>query len=111
MLRSGHTTYETMLQYVRQAEALREGFGTPFPRLPEALVQLTEEASGDPAAPPSGWEKSTGGPSDPDAARDLPVRPAENPLLPENFLELTRRQSLRRHPTLRAASRPSAKRR
>jgi integrase len=36
--RAGHTDFETTQRYIRMAEALREGFGTPFPTLPPALV-------------------------------------------------------------------------
>jgi hypothetical protein len=32
--RAGHTDFATTQRYIRLAEALREGFGTPFPALP-----------------------------------------------------------------------------
>ena len=35
--RAGHTDFETTQRYIRMAEAQREGFGTPFPELPESL--------------------------------------------------------------------------
>jgi integrase len=37
MQRAGHTNFQTTQIYVRTAEAIRDGFGTPFPRLPESL--------------------------------------------------------------------------
>lgn len=39
MARSGHTEYQTMMAYVREAEVMREGFGVPFPELPGALIE------------------------------------------------------------------------
>ena len=36
--RCGHTTFSTTELYVREAENLREGFGTPFPPLPADLL-------------------------------------------------------------------------
>ena len=38
MQRAGHERYETTQKYVREAEAIRDGFGDAFPRLPEPLV-------------------------------------------------------------------------
>jgi hypothetical protein len=35
--RAGHTTFSTTERYIRQAEAVREGFGEVFPELPECL--------------------------------------------------------------------------
>lgn len=37
MQRAGHTNFQTTQIYVRTAEAIREGFGTPFPTLPSSL--------------------------------------------------------------------------
>jgi hypothetical protein len=34
---AGHTNFQTTQIYVRTAEAIRDGFGTPFPPLPAAL--------------------------------------------------------------------------
>jgi integrase len=39
MQRAGHERFETTQRYVREAEAIREGFGQPFPPLPRALLQ------------------------------------------------------------------------
>lgn len=38
MQRLGHTEFRTTQIYIREAEAVREGFGTPFPTLPKSLV-------------------------------------------------------------------------
>jgi integrase len=38
--RAGHTDFSTTQGYIREADILRDGFGQPFPRLPE-LDQLT----------------------------------------------------------------------
>jgi integrase len=38
MQRCGHRDYATTLRYIREAEAVREGFGEPFPPLPTALL-------------------------------------------------------------------------
>lgn len=37
MQRAGHTNFQTTQIYVRTAEAIREGFGAPFPALPAEL--------------------------------------------------------------------------
>ena len=36
--RAGHVDFDTTDRYLRMAEALREGFGSPFPSLPPGLV-------------------------------------------------------------------------
>jgi integrase len=36
--RAGHATFSTTEIYIREAEAVREGFGEPFPPLPECLI-------------------------------------------------------------------------
>lgn len=38
MQRAGHTDFRTTQLYVREAEAVREGFGDVFPPLPESLL-------------------------------------------------------------------------
>jgi hypothetical protein len=38
--RCGHKTFSTTEIYVREGEALREGFGTPFPPLPKCLLEI-----------------------------------------------------------------------
>ncbi len=35
--RAGHTDFATTQPYIRMAEALKPGFGHPFPELPESL--------------------------------------------------------------------------
>ncbi|MGE5783493.1 MAG: tyrosine-type recombinase/integrase [Myxococcales bacterium] len=37
--RAGHTDFNTTQGYIREAEVLREGFGRPFPEIPEALIR------------------------------------------------------------------------
>jgi hypothetical protein len=37
--RAGHTDFETTQRYIRMAESLREGFGSPFPELPASLTK------------------------------------------------------------------------
>lgn len=46
--RAGHRSFETTLQYIREAENLEEvAFGEPFPRLPEELITgKAEEQTG-----------------------------------------------------------------
>jgi hypothetical protein len=39
MQRCGHRDYGTTLRYVREAEAVRDGFGDPFPALPQCLLE------------------------------------------------------------------------
>ncbi len=39
--RAGHQTFSTTEGYIREAEAVREGFGEPFPPLPEGLLRGT----------------------------------------------------------------------
>lgn len=38
MQRCGHRSFNTTMLYVREAEAVRAGFGTPFPALPACLI-------------------------------------------------------------------------
>jgi integrase len=58
MQRAGHEHFETTLGYVRTAEALRAGFGTPFPPLPTAL---TGQKKNVPSAPIGGRDVLRGG--------------------------------------------------
>jgi integrase len=44
--RCGHTTFSTTELYVREAEAVREGFGDPFPALPPALLGIAPNRPG-----------------------------------------------------------------
>lgn len=39
MQRAGHATFSTTQGYIREAENLRDGFGTVFPRLPASLLE------------------------------------------------------------------------
>jgi hypothetical protein len=41
--RAGHIDFDTTQRYIREAEALHEGFGVPFPELPTALFQSHAE--------------------------------------------------------------------
>jgi integrase len=36
--RAGHSSFSTTERYIREAEAVRDGFGAVFPALPEALL-------------------------------------------------------------------------
>jgi integrase len=45
MQRAGHTNFQTTQIYVRTAEAIRDGFGAPFPALPLALFGPEDWAS------------------------------------------------------------------
>jgi hypothetical protein len=38
MHRCGHKSFSTTMLYVREGEAIREGFGEPFPALPDCLL-------------------------------------------------------------------------
>jgi len=38
--RAGHSDFATTQLYVRTAEAVRDGFGEPFPPLPAALLRI-----------------------------------------------------------------------
>lgn len=40
--RSGHETLDVLMAYVREAEAVRDGFGEPFPALPAAALGVPE---------------------------------------------------------------------
>ena len=42
MQRCGHRSFTTPMLYVREGEAIREGFGDPLPPLPECLVRPSE---------------------------------------------------------------------
>jgi integrase len=66
MQRAGHADFSTTQGYIREAEAVRDGFGEPFPPLPECLLTgdtsesaCDQEPSTD---PPSGTEPLDGGP-------------------------------------------------
>ncbi len=67
MTRAGHQRFETSLLYIREAENLRDGFGSPFPRLPTSLLVRSTERS-----TPSG--------SDEDSERDTGFEPATSSL-------------------------------
>jgi integrase len=45
--RCGHTTFSTTELYIREAEAVREGFGDVFPALPESLFANRPESPRD----------------------------------------------------------------
>jgi integrase len=46
MQRCGHRDYATTLRYIREAEAVRDGFGEPFPALPECLLEASRASHG-----------------------------------------------------------------
>jgi integrase len=46
MQRCGHRDYGTTLRYVREAEAVRDGFGEPFPTLPPCLLDAPAASRG-----------------------------------------------------------------
>jgi integrase len=46
MQRCGHRDYATTLRYIREAEAVRDGFGEPFPALPRCLLELSPPSRG-----------------------------------------------------------------
>jgi hypothetical protein len=41
MYRMGHASFATTMIYVREAEVVRDGFGSVFPPLPKALLEIT----------------------------------------------------------------------
>lgn len=43
--RAGHKSFSTTEIYIREAENLREGFGTPFPPLPADLARVSARVS------------------------------------------------------------------
>lgn len=45
MQRAGHTDFATTQLYVREAEAVRDGFGDVFPELPDELLPTPEDDS------------------------------------------------------------------
>jgi integrase len=45
MQRCGHRDYGTTLRYIREAEAVRDGFGEPFPTLPPCLLESPRQPS------------------------------------------------------------------
>ncbi|MGH7437478.1 MAG: site-specific integrase [Polyangiaceae bacterium] len=44
MQRCGHADYNTTQRYVREAEAVRDGFGHPFPPLPGCLLGIAPKS-------------------------------------------------------------------
>jgi integrase len=47
MQRAGHSDFKTTQLYVREAEAIREGFGDVFPPLPECLLRVPQRTASD----------------------------------------------------------------
>jgi hypothetical protein len=45
MQRCGHRDFDTTHRYVREAEAVRDGFGDAFPPLPHCLLAIAPESS------------------------------------------------------------------
>ena len=74
MARSGHTEYQTLMAYVREAEVIREGFGTVFPELPEALRALPQDCPNGPEnTPKSSIKQRPQGDSNPRRRREKPL--------------------------------------
>jgi len=44
--RAGHSTFSTTEGYIREAEAIRDGFGEPFPSLPRCLLGIAPNRPG-----------------------------------------------------------------
>ncbi len=54
MQRCGHKSFTTTMLYVREGEAIREGFGEPFPALPSCLLESPRNRPGRFSAPLTG---------------------------------------------------------
>jgi integrase len=63
MQRCGHRSFSTTMLYVREGEAIREGFGQPFPPLPKCLL----DGSG---FRPAGSDEAPAEPSETGTVRD-----------------------------------------
>ncbi len=50
MQRAGHKNFQTTQGYIREAESMGSGFGTPFPALPASLTEAAEVLPPEPAA-------------------------------------------------------------
>lgn len=64
--RAGHTDFKTTEGYIREAEAVRAGFGDVFPTLPEAMLGASD-STGEKPPEPSGCDSS----SDPKLSQKL----------------------------------------
>lgn len=59
MQRAGHSDFKTTQGYIREAEAVREGFGEVFPPLPACLLDTPQSGfPGDPGNPPEGRDSN-----------------------------------------------------
>lgn len=61
MQRCGHKSFSTTMLYVREGEAIREGFGEPFPPLPVGLVGNAPNRPGAIRAPLNGGNSKLSG--------------------------------------------------
>jgi len=55
--RAGHSSFSTTEIYIREAEAVREGFGQPFPPLPGCLLESPRNRPGRLGGPRSGQKQ------------------------------------------------------
>jgi integrase len=78
MQRAGHVDFATTQGYIREAEAIREGFGVPFPPLPST----------------AGAPSNDGRPADAGSASKLPEEPGGDPLVSPRKRAVTRRADL-----------------
>ena len=75
--RAGHTTIETTMGYIREAESFAgEAFGQPFPPLPAELLGELDPSTLVAAGPAGGW---TGHVSGVDGTRTRVARTQETP--------------------------------
>jgi hypothetical protein len=92
--RAGHTTIETTMGYIREAESFAgDAFGTPFPPLPLGLLAVNPSTIGA-AGSAKGWTGQVGG-VDGTRMRFKPV------------LQISRRTCSRHSLSRSAATRPS----
>ncbi len=69
--RLGHTTVSTTEVYIREAEALRDGFGEVFPTLPECLLRIAPKSPGSISGSGSGQKQAVLCGADGNRTRDL----------------------------------------
>ncbi len=99
--RAGHKSFSTTERYIREAENLRAGFGTPFPELPEELTGISvpfsvlpgPDTTPQPNIPGTKWSNGGSNPG--------PLH-CERSALPAELLPLAGARNIRR--TLRKSS-------
>lgn len=69
--RAGHSTFSTTEVYIREAEAVREGFGQPFPPLPACLFESPRNRPGRFGGSRSSLKQGFFGGADGNRTRDL----------------------------------------